>query len=126
MVDSHQQLVLIVDDDAGMRQAMGRLLSAAGYRTAVFCNAEEAQASRLAGHAQCLVLDVHLPGLSGIAWYASLGAARPPVVFVSALKTAALQLAVQHLDDCRCLTKPFDGGLLVDAVNAAIAKPQPG
>lgn len=59
-------LVAIVEDDAPMRRSIERLLRASGYATAAFGSAEEFLHSGLAGQALGLVLDLHLPGMSGI------------------------------------------------------------
>jgi FixJ family two-component response regulator len=119
---AHEQLILIVDDDAGMRQAMSRLLAAAGYVTRTFDSAQEADASQAVAHARCLVLDVHLAGVSGTHWYASLGPQRPPAVFVTAFDSAQVRAAAQQAGGSAYLTKPFDGRALISAVGAAASK----
>jgi CheY-like chemotaxis protein len=81
-----QRQVVIVEHDTGMREAIERLLRAAGYRTQAFDSAEALFRTEAADHAACLVLDVRLPGLSDFdlrAWLAERGAALP-VVFITA------------------------------------------
>jgi FixJ family two-component response regulator len=62
----HKGLVAIVEDDPAMRKSVDRLLRAHGYGTAPFASAEAFLASDAADRARALVLDIHLPGLSGI------------------------------------------------------------
>lgn len=106
--------VAIVDDDEGMRQAMRRVLETEGFVTEVFSTAEAFLAAGAASRAQCLVLDIHLPGMSGIELHRHLlstGRA-PPAVFVTAHDTEGTD---------RCLVKPFPAQALVRAVSRSIA-----
>jgi FixJ family two-component response regulator len=109
------RLVVIVDDDRGMRRALSRLVVAAGYHARAFECAEDADASGALARAGCLVVDVHLPGMSGTRWYASLGrVARPPAVFVTATDDGA--------PDAACLHKPFEGRALLRAIGEAMMR----
>ena len=64
-VDQHQSIV-VVEDDAGMSKAIVRLLRAAGFQPVSFASAEELLQTAAVDSAACLVLDIHLPGLSGL------------------------------------------------------------
>jgi len=120
-MDSEQDHpILVVDDDDGMRSALCRLLGAAGYATRAFASAEEAQASSLVLKASCLVIDVHLSGLTGTDWYATLGASRPPAVFVTAFDSELVRASALEAGGCAYLTKPFNRRALLQAVEGAI------
>jgi FixJ family two-component response regulator len=112
------RLIVIVDDDGGMRRALARLVAAAGYRAQAYECAEDADASGELARAGCLVVDVLLPGMSGTRWYASLARNRPPAVFVTG--------ADETPADSACLHKPFQGRALLEAIRRAIAAPRCG
>jgi FixJ family two-component response regulator len=105
--------VAIVDDDEGMRNAMRRVLETEGFVTEVFSTAEAFLEAGAAARAQCLVLDIHLPGMSGIELARRLRAMRRgvPTVFVTAHAT-------RETHDC--LVKPFPAEALVQAVSQSI------
>ena len=114
--------VAVVDDDAAMRQAIQRVLDTEGFVTEVFDTAEAFLASGAASRAQCLVLDIRLPGLSGIELYEHLLAAGKtmPTVFITAHDDARTRrLASQR---AACLIKPFSGEALLEAVTTSIAR----
>ena len=76
--------VYIVDDDASVRDAVGRLVRSAGWKTETFASAQEFLASPWADVPSCLILDVQLPGLSGLDLQQQLAkAARGPRSFFS-------------------------------------------
>lgn len=76
-MDEERQLIVIVEDDSGLRRAVERLLRLSGFRTRSFHSAEDANVFELASAARCLVIDVQLPGISGPAFYGSLHVPRP-------------------------------------------------
>jgi FixJ family two-component response regulator len=106
-------LVAVVDDDEGMRHAMRRVLEMEGFVTEVFGTAEDFLASGAAARAECLVLDIGLPGMSGIELHRRLHSAGHaiPTVFVTAHDPKGTD---------RCLLKPFPAEALVQAVNQSI------
>ena len=116
-----QQVVVVVDDDRGMRQALRRLLDAAGYAGNAYACAEDAARSGEVARAQCLVLDIQLPGISGTHWYAAMDRGRPPAVFITAFDSAEARSSVAAAAGSACLTKPFEGSVLLDAIAKAIA-----
>jgi len=114
------RLVVVVDDDASMGQALSRLLSAAGFRARVFASAEALRASGCAAEARCLVLDLQLPGESGADCYVAMPATRPPAVFITARDVPeSLRLAVRS-GASGFLAKPFDGAEFLATVERAI------
>ena len=104
----------IVDDDADLRRALRRLLSANGFSVRVHESAEAYLASR--NEPDCLVLDVQLGGISGLQLYSRLHERTPvpPVVFITAHQDVADDLA---RSGHTCLQKPFDELALVNAIN---------
>ncbi|WP_321962903.1 response regulator [Paraburkholderia sp. J7] len=114
-------MIVIVEDDAGLRRALERLLRYSGFRTRSFRSAEDANLFELASTARCLVIDVQLPGLSGPAFYDTLHAPRPPAVFMTAYDGARTRGAVENTGTHALLTKPFPGEALVEAIAKATA-----
>jgi FixJ family two-component response regulator len=114
--------IVVVEDDSGLRQALQKLLNAAGYRPAAFESAEALLASGDVDRAGCLVLDIRLPGTSGIELYRQIAArgAAPPVIFITAHDQPALREEAAKLGAAAYLPKPFPGRDLVEAVAAAV------
>ena len=117
--------LLVVEDDDGMRRAIESLLDAAGFRVASFSSAEELLGGSTATSAACLILDIHLPGISGFELrrvLARTGPA-PPVIFITADDTPAAREEAGRLHAAAYLPKPFQGRELVAAVSRAVAPP---
>ena len=89
-----------------MRHALQRLLHASGYRTQAFESAEALLSAGGAQGAHCLVLDVQLPGASGIDLYARLGSDRPAAVFISSHDSPKLRSAAARAGGAAVLPKP--------------------
>lgn len=112
----------MIDDEAPVRTALGRLLRLADYEVASFGSSEEFLASLSARRPACLILDVHMQGLSGFDVQARLRAANVdvPVVFITASDDLALDQTVAAVGGVRLLRKPFSNDDLLDAVGAAL------
>ena len=121
MTDPIQNIV-IVDDDSGMNLAIKRLLNAAGFQALTFPSAEALLEAGSADNAACLVVDIHLPGLSGFELSRRLqqGGTRSPVIFVTAYDDPASLAQAVDLGAFAYLTKPFPGKSLIAAVTRAI------
>jgi FixJ family two-component response regulator len=120
MPDQHQSVV-VVEDDAGMKKAIERLLRAAGFHPVSFASAEELLKTEAADSAICLVLDIHLPGLSGLELGRRLvksGRAKP-VIFITGQDEESLRDEAQRLG-CAYFRKPFEGKALLEAIRGAI------
>jgi FixJ family two-component response regulator len=115
--------ILVVEDDASLRRAIGRLLTAAGYDEENFASAEELIGSEAAATASCLVTDIHLPGLSGFDLVDALRrrGAGLPVVFITAFDGADLRAKAGRLAGATYLAKPFEGHTLIGAVQSLTA-----
>jgi FixJ family two-component response regulator len=115
--------VVIVEDDDSSRQAFERMLNAAGFRVESFATAEMLLASEAAASAACLVLDIHLPGMSGIELRHKLGRAggkQPAVIFITAHDNPAARAQAAALGAAAFLPKPFGGRTLVETVARAV------
>jgi FixJ family two-component response regulator len=120
VADQHQSIV-VVEDDAGMSKAIERLLRAAGFQTMSFASAEELLQTEAVDAAACLVLDIHLPGLSGLELGRRLvRSGRPkPVIFITGQDEPSLFDEAQCLG-CGYFRKPFEGKALLEAIRRAI------
>lgn len=111
-------LIAIVEDDAAMLKSMERLLRAHDYATSGFTNAEEFLESGIADRAFGAVLDVHLPGMSGIELLRHLSAAgsKLPVVIITAFDDDATRAEALALGCVEYLEKPFEADRLTAAL----------
>jgi FixJ family two-component response regulator len=125
MADQKQNIV-VVDDDAEMNQALKRLLNAAGFRAVTFGSAEACLEGGMLADVACMVLDIHLPGLSGFELYRRLRQkyTATPVIFITAYDDPTSQLQAKEAGAVGYLTKPFPGqSLLTAIINALHASP---
>jgi FixJ family two-component response regulator len=116
--------VYVVDDDPGVRDSLGMMLSLAGYRTALFGDAESFLAAWQADWAGCLVADLRLPGKSGVELQAVLverGSALPVVIVTAHGDVPTARRAFQA-DAVDFLEKPFDMSQVRAAVEKAFAR----
>ncbi|MEO8303525.1 MAG: response regulator [Betaproteobacteria bacterium] len=114
-------LVVLVEDDTGMRDAAERVLAATGFEVLGFDSAESALQDRATLDARCLVLDVHLPGISGFELYERLLAVgrKPAVVFISARDDTHTKVRSTQFGALAFLVKPFSGHTLCAVVAKA-------
>jgi FixJ family two-component response regulator len=120
--------IAIVDDEAPVCVALGRLLRLADYEVATFGSGEEFLASLATRHPACVVLDVNMPGLSGFEVQSRLCASHIglPVVFITASDDRTPAEAALKLGGVRLLRKPFSNDELLEAVGAALHRVPPG
>ena len=117
-------LVLIVDDDAGMREAVVDLLHSVGIEARAFGSTAELLAAALPDRLGCLILDVRLPGLGGLEFQTrldSLGIALP-IVFMTGFADVPMSVRAMKAGATDFLIKPFRDQDMLDAVGAAIAR----
>ena len=114
--------IAVVDDEASVRTALGRLLRLADYEVAAFGSGDEFLASLPVRVPACVILDVHMPGISGFAVQAQLRAANCdiPAVFITASDDPGLDAAVLAAGGTLLLRKPFTSDRLLKAVSAAL------
>jgi len=120
-------LVFVVDDDASLRQAIKSLLQSVGLQVEAFGSAAELLKNRrLADHraAACLILDVRLPGVSGLDFQSELSDAdiHIPIIFITGHADIPMTVRAMRAGAVEFLTKPFRDQDLLDAVQAALAR----
>jgi FixJ family two-component response regulator len=122
--------VYVVDDDASIRAAVASLLRSAGVSADTFASAPELLARCRTAPPSCLVLDVKLPGLSGLDVQQELARmnVHVPIVFLTGYADVPTSVRAMKSGALEFLTKPFDGDALLAAVQQGIARrhPAPG
>jgi len=120
-MNSDSPIVFVVDDDHRVRQALSSLISSAGLRVAVFSSAAEFLESKRPDAPACLVLDLQLPGISGLELQQQLSAGdTPPIVFISGHGDIPSSVRAIKAGAVEFLPKPFDDQELLRAIDAAI------
>lgn len=117
--------IAVVEDDESLNPALERLLRSAGLEPLMFSSAEAFLESYTPNSAACLILDVNLPGLSGVDLQSKLSCAPLPVIFITADDSPVHKARAERLGACAYLTKPFDGHLMLSAIAAAVEPPPP-
>ena len=114
--------VAVVDDEATVRKALGRLLSASGLAVETFATGQAFLDSLQLRQPDCLVLDLHMPGLTGFAVQRELArtAVRLPIVIITANDDADWRVQCLAAGAAEYLLKPLDGPALLDAITRAV------
>lgn len=114
--------IVVVEDDVSMGPAIERILRAGGFAAERFASAEAAIVADGASRADCLVLDIQLPGMSGLEFYRSLphSSRRTPAIFITAHDEPAVREEAEKLGRAHYLLKPFSGRALLGCVAQAI------
>jgi FixJ family two-component response regulator len=120
-VMSARKLVVVVDDDKTMLRSLERLLNASGFDTELFCSAEAFLARTAGREAACLVLDIHLGGMSGIELRRQVGTSGSgvPVIFMTAFDDESTHEEAMKAGCVACLHKPFPARQLIGAIETA-------
>jgi FixJ family two-component response regulator len=121
---AEQPIVFVVDDDESMRRALANLFQSVGLRVEVFGSAPELLRSKLPDVAGCLVLDVRLPGLSGLDFQLELAKANIhiPIVFMTGHGDIPMSVMAMKAGAVDFLSKPFRQQEMLDAVTVAIER----
>ena len=119
-------IVYVVDDDLSVRQALERLLRAVGLKVETFVSAQEFLAHRKANIPSCLVLDVALPGLSGLDLQKRIQEANReiPIIFITGHKDVPTSVSAMKAGAVEFLVKPFSEEDLLGAIGQAIKRDQ--
>jgi FixJ family two-component response regulator len=119
-----EPLVFIVEDDESMRRALSNLFQSVGLEVEMFGSASEMLQARLPDVASCLVLDVRLPGLSGLDFQAELAKANIhiPIIFMTGHGDIPMTVRAMKSGAVDFLTKPFRDQDMLDAVTVAIER----
>ncbi len=123
---NHNLTVFIVDDDPAVRDALGLLLGVRGYRTAVFASGEDFLQAWQRDWAGCLLIDIRMSGMDGLALQARLGelGCLIPVIVVSGHADVGMARAAFKANASDFLEKPFDDAKLIAAIDEAFAREQ--
>jgi FixJ family two-component response regulator len=115
-------IVFVVDDDPAMRLSLESLLRSVGHTVAAFETARDFSKAPRPDLPGCLVLDVRLPGQSGLEFQRELGrtASPPPIVFITGHGDVPMSVAAMKAGAIEFLTKPFRDQELLDSVHHAI------
>jgi RNA polymerase sigma factor (sigma-70 family) len=116
--------VFIVDDDADVRESLQELLESVGLHSQSFGTAQEFLAARHGDGPSCLILDVRLPGISGLDLQHELKRRRIsiPIIFLTAHADVPMSVRAMKSGAVEFLTKPFRQQELLDAVQRSIAR----
>jgi FixJ family two-component response regulator len=117
-------VVFVVDDDISMREGLEMLIRSVGWRTALFASAQEFLDCNRAATPSCLVLDVSLPGLTGLDLQQQLGARQDttPIVFITGYGDVPMTVQAMKAGATEVLTKPFADEVLLAAIRNAIRR----
>ncbi len=117
-------IVFVVDDDPSVRHAIKRLLGSVGLQVELFGSAQEFLRSKRPDAPSCLVLDVRLPGISGLDFQRELAEANIhiPIIFITGHGDIPMSVRAMKAGAVEFLTKPFRGQDLLDAVQLAIER----
>jgi FixJ family two-component response regulator len=121
---AEEAIVLIVDDDASVREALSNLFRSVGLQVKTFGSAHEFLQSKLPNAPACLILDIRLPRLSGLDFQADLAKAdiRIPIIFMTGHGDIPMTVRAMKAGAVDFLTKPFRDQDMLDAVTAAIER----
>ena len=119
-----ESIVFVVEDDASMRRALSNLFESVGLQVEMFGAASEMLQSKLPDVASCLVLDVRLPGLSGLEFQTELAKANIhiPIIFMTGHGDIPMSVRAMKEGAVDFLTKPFRDQDMLDAVVKAIER----
>jgi FixJ family two-component response regulator len=119
---SKRPLVVVVDDDESVRESLPDLLWELGFEPRAFSSVDEFLGSDLVEQANCLILDVAMPGRGGPELQQELVVRRPelPIVFITAHRDETLRFRLLGRGAIACLYKPFSESDLLKAIQTAL------
>jgi FixJ family two-component response regulator len=121
---AEKPLVVIVDDDEGMRESVAEILRSVGTEAVGFGSTADLLAAQLPDRPGCLILDVRLPGLSGLELQSKLIAMgnKLPIIFMTGYGDVPMTVRAMKAGALDFLTKPFRDQEILDAVSVAIER----
>jgi FixJ family two-component response regulator len=119
-----QRIVFVIDDDASIRESLKSLIRSVGLHVELFGSAQEFLERKPADVPSCLVLDVRLPGISGLNFQNQLAQAHIPIPLIFITGHGDIQMSVRAMKAgaVEFLTKPFRDQDLLDAIELALEK----
>ena len=117
-------VVFVIDDDASVRAALSSLIRSVGLRVEVFASASEFLAAKRTDGPSCLILDVRLPGMSGLNFQAELAKTNAiiPIIFITGHGDIPMSVKAMKAGAVEFLTKPFRDQDLLDAIKVALER----
>ena len=121
-----ERIVFVIDDDAAMRETLGSLFRSIGLRVELFGSAREFTGFKMPDIASCLVLDIRLPGVSGLEFQTELAAndIRIPIIFMTGHGDIPMSVKAMKAGAVDFLTKPFREQDILDAVIRSLERDQ--
>jgi FixJ family two-component response regulator len=121
-----ERIVFVIDDDVAMRETLSSLFRSVGLRVELFGSAREFSENKMPDVASCLVLDIRLPGVSGLDFQADLAAndIRIPIIFMTGHGDIPMSVKAMKAGAIDFLTKPFRDQDILDAVIRALERDQ--
>ena len=116
------KVVAIVDDDELIRESLRGLMKAAGFPAVTFASGEEFLNSGEQENIACLIVDIHMLGMSGLELQSKLNKddRRIPIIFITAHDDENTRMRALRAGAVKFLTKPVDKGVLIDSVRTAL------
>jgi FixJ family two-component response regulator len=120
-------MISIIDDDQSVREAVKSLIRSLGYEAVTFASAEEYLGADCDRDSECIITDVQMPGMTGIALHDRLIADgyQKPIIFMSALSAEDTGADASRTAASRFLKKPFGDERLIDCLDWALKDPAP-
>lgn len=119
-----QSIVFVVDDDAAVRRALASLIRSVGLQVETFGSADEFLQAKRPEVPSCLILDVRLPGISGLAFQSKLAEAHIPIpiIFITGHGDIPMSVRAMKAGAVEFLPKPFRDEDLLDAIHVALGR----
>jgi len=117
-------IVFVIDDDGSIRAAISSLIRSVGLRVEVFASVSEFLAHKRSSTTSCLILDVRLPGISGLEFQSELAKADAeiPIIFITGHGDIPMTVKAMKAGAVEFLTKPFRDQDLLDAIQVALER----
>jgi FixJ family two-component response regulator len=124
MGTQEEKLIAIVDDDDSIRIALQGLMKEVGFPARTFASAEEFLSSGEYQQTSCLIVDIRMPGMSGLELQTKLNTdnCKIPTIFITAHGDEKMRMQALRAGAVEFLSKPFDHEVLLDSVRAAMEK----
>jgi FixJ family two-component response regulator len=119
-----QPVVFVIDDDASVRTAISSLIRSVGLQAEVFASVSEFLAHKRSSATSCLILDIRLPGVSGLEFQSELAKdnAQIPIIFITGHGDIPMTVKAMKAGAVEFLTKPFRDQDLLDAIQVALER----
>ena len=119
--DAATPVVFVVDDDVSVRESLELLLNSVGWRSQTFASAQAFLSCPRVAVPHCLILDVRIPGLSGLDLQQQLTARTDmPIIFITGYGDVPMTVKAMKAGAVEFLTKPFNDGVLLTAIRHAL------